>query len=105
MVTKREAAFLTCGVGIGIAVPKLVPKIFFVKAVKYYKEVISAWFRLKKIVIEEYHRIDEAIEAEQAFLMMINPNIKGLTHTVTFEVIDDGTVRDIRLHMKHGTAG
>lgn len=101
MTTKREVAFLTCGVGIGIAIPKLVPKIFFVKAVKYYKEVIRAWFRLKKIVIEEYYRIEEAIEAEEAFLRMINPNIMWLTHSVSFEVIDNGEQRDIRLNMKH----
>jgi len=99
MTTKREFAYLTVGVGVGLYAPKAFPKLFFVKAVKYYKEVISAWFRLKKIVVEEYHRIDEAIEVEESFLKMINPNVKGITHTVSFDVIDNGEARDIHLQM------
>lgn len=98
MTTKKEFAYLVGGVGIGIYGPKLLPKFWVVKGVKYYQEVIRAWFRLKKIVIENYHQIDSAIEAEEAFLKMIDPHVRG-TMVVSFDVIDNGQDRDIHLQI------
>jgi hypothetical protein len=98
MTTKKEFAYLVGGVGIGLYAPKVFPKLWFVKGIKYYREVWSAWYRLKKIVVEDYHMIDSAIESEEAFLKMINPHVKG-TQVVSFDVIDNGNHRDIHLQI------
>ena len=99
MTTKREFAYLAVGIGIGVAVPKLVPKLGVVKAVKYFKEVFEARKRLQKIVIEEYYRIEEAIEAEEAFLKMINPNVTITSQPISFKITDDEGQRGIHLHI------
>jgi hypothetical protein len=94
---RKKFAYLLSGIGIGIYTPKIFPKLTPVKLVKFYKEVFAAQKRLRKIVIEEYERIDEAIQAETEFLKMINPHVAGTTSKVTFEVTDDGKERDIKL--------
>ena len=100
MTTKREFAYLVGGVGLGIYVPRLLPKTKAVKAGKYIKEVISARMRLQKVLIENYHQIDGAIESEEAFLNMINPGIKLTSPKVSFSVRDDAEgQRSIRLHI------
>jgi hypothetical protein len=97
MTTKREFAYLVGGVGIGIYAPRLVPKLGVVKAFNYYKAAVFARKRLQRIVIENYHLIDSAIEAEEAFLKMINPHVTFTAFPISFEVEDDGNDRSIRM--------
>lgn len=102
MPTKREVIIAVGSFSAGVTVPKVVPKMKFVKGVKFWKEVLQTWLRLQKICTEEYYRIDEAIEAETKFLAMINPNNRYTQFTdISFEVTDDGKNRGIRLNVKN----
>lgn len=96
MVTKREAAFLVGGIGIGVYGTIAIPKSKAVSTVKLYKEIFAAKRRLQKILMEEYYRIDDAIDTEQTFLSMINPHVN-----VTFKVADDGQDRSINMSVIH----
>lgn len=71
----RRSTWYILGVGTGLVVPKLVPKLHLVQAVKYFKEAVHARKRLQKIAIEEYYRLDDAIDAELKLLDMINPHV------------------------------
>lgn len=81
------------GVGSGIALVKIYPKWRVTKIVQFSAAIIRAQKRLSKILIEEYYRIDDAIEAEQAFL---NVAFSDLAVDVTFSVKDNG--EDRKLH-------
>lgn len=100
MTTKRELAYLVVGIGLGVSAPKLIPKLKPVKIGMYYKEVLKARMRLSKILIEEYYRIDDAIQAEEAFLRMIQPEIKHAPN-ISFEVRDEGGQRTIHLSVDY----
>lgn len=98
--TKREFVFLVGGVGIGVYVPKRAPNLMVVKTGRFYKEIFSAYLRLQKILKTEYHRIDEAIQTEEALLQMINPqNIATKTLKISFTVDDNGRDRSVTLNM------
>lgn len=88
------------GIGIGVYIPKKAPNLMVVKTAKFYKEIFSAYMRLQKILSKEYHRIDEAIEAEESFLSVINPqNIATKTLSISFKVEDNGRDRSLRMDM------
>lgn len=100
MPTKKEVLYLSAGIGIGIGSTRVVPNLRWVKYSKFGVEVIKARFRLQKILIKEYERIDDAIAAEQIFLDMIAPKIKNRTFFVKFTVDDDGLDRNINTEVK-----
>lgn len=99
MPTKREVLYLTGGIVLGVYVPKKAPKLALVQVYKYAYEVMRAYFRLRKILMEEYYRIEEAIKTEEVFLQMVNPMNKFTKDmSVSFEVVDNGHDRSLTLH-------
>lgn len=99
-LTKRDFAFLISGVAAGIFGTKKVPTSPPVRHVKYVFQVWEAYNRLRKIMFEEYYRIDEAIAAEEAFLSMTRPKtVLGLApySVVTFKVVEEGPDRILRM--------
>lgn len=94
MATKKEIGYLIGGIGVGVFGSHVVPKTKIVLTVKYLKGIVEAKKRLRKILIEEYYLIDDAIKTEESFLNMMNPR-----HKVTFEVRDNGEHRQLYHHI------
>lgn len=92
-----KTAIFCSGVAVGVIGVKIYPKTKVVKYAKFAVAIIKAQGRLSKILIDEYWRIDEAIDTEQKFLNMISPNdfLK-----VTFSVIDEYGQRKLHVSMK-----
>lgn len=99
-IRKRDMAFFGAGVGVATITPKVVPKLGVVKATMFNLEVFRAYGRLQKILIEEYYRIDEAIEAETKFLEMINPRNRWVFKAYSFEVHDHAGQRTLHFQFK-----
>lgn len=85
------------GVAVGVFGVKTFPKTKAVRYTKFAIEVFKAQSRLSKILIEEYHRIDEALDTEQKFINMIAPDN---LFSVIFGIIDENGQRKIRVDVK-----
>lgn len=93
---KKSMVFVT-GVAIGVLAVKLIPKTKMIQYGKFGLSVIKARHNLQKILIEEYYRIEEALDTEQKFLNMIGSN---LGFVVKFSIEDDGRDRQISAHVE-----
>lgn len=91
-----KAAVFCSGVAVGVIGVKLYPRTKIVKYAKFAIQILKVQKRLSKILIEEYWRIDEAIDTEQKFLNMISPDE---LLNVTFSVIDEYGQRKLHIHM------
>jgi hypothetical protein len=88
----RKSTIFTLGVVTGVIAVKLVPKTKLIRYGNFAICVIKARHKLQKILIEEYYRVDEALDTEQKFLNMIGAT---LGFVVEFRVEDSGGDRQI----------
>lgn len=95
----KTMAVFTSGFVVGAISVKKLPDTYVGKCFKFAKQVVESNNRLKKIVVEEYHRIDEAIASEQGFLNFLGNEV-GMQ--ITFEVVDKGDRRVLRTHLSNG---
>lgn len=93
----RKGTWYILGVISGVVGPKILKKTQFVEAAKYFREAVHARERLQKIAVEEYYRIDEAIETELYFLEAIKPKLSFAKITLSFRVEDDDKRRIVKL--------
>jgi hypothetical protein len=85
---------LLLGAGIGVYAVKWFPKTKTVKMVKYVNEALKAQRRLNKIAIEEYERLDEAMETEEQFLNMMS---QDLPIELSLKLVDEEGQRRVQL--------
>lgn len=93
----KKSMVFVAGVATGVLAVKLIPKTKTIQYGKFAINVIKARHNLQKILIEEYYRIDEALDTEQKFLSMVGAN---LGFTVKFTIEDDGRDRQIVVHVE-----
>lgn len=82
------------GILLGVYGVKWFPKTKFVKQGKYVQEAFKAQKKLNKIVIEEYYKFDEALDAEQKFLDMMGAD---LPLDIKLELVDDAGNRQVQI--------
>jgi hypothetical protein len=81
----------------GVVTTKVIPKTKIVKHTKFIIEVFKARQRLQKICIEEYERLDMAMDTEQKFLNMMSGD---LVFHVIFKLVDEAGQRNISFEVK-----
>lgn len=93
----RKSTVYFAGVVTGVLGVKLAPKTKLIQYGRFAITVIKARHKLQKILIEEYYRVEDALDTEQKFLNMIGSN---LGFVVEFRIDDDGRDRQIVAHVE-----
>lgn len=81
----------------GVATTKVIPKTKIVKHTKFIIEVFKVRQRLQKICVEEYERLDEAMDTEQKYLDMMSADL--VLHVI-FKLVDEAGQRNISFTVK-----